>query len=56
MGQYSNPPRVFKKILKLVQNPFIKIKPRPIRDGAERVPEKTRPIAIPTLGIRPPHP
>ena len=41
IGQYSNPPRVFKKILKLVLNPFIKIEPHPIRGEARRVPEKT---------------
>ena len=43
-----NPSRVLKKISKPVSNPFIKIDPRPIRSGAGRVPEKTRPIAIPT--------
>ena len=43
-----NPSRVLKKISKPVPNPFIKIDPRPIKSGAGRVPEKTRPIAIPT--------
>ena len=42
-----NPFRVLKKISKPVPNPFIKIDPRPIRGGVGRVPEKTRPIAIP---------
>ena len=45
--QYSNPSRVIKKISKHVPNLFIKIDPRPIRGGVGRVPEKTRPIAIP---------
>ena len=38
---------VLKKFSKPVPNPVIKIDPRPIRGGAGRVPEKTRPIAIP---------
>ena len=51
MGKYSNPPRVFKKSPKPIQNPFIKIELRPIRGGVRRVPKKTRPIAIPTLDL-----
>ena len=43
-----NPSRVLKNFSKPVPNPVIKIDPRPIRGGAGRVPEKTRPIAIPT--------
>ena len=43
-----NPSRVLKKISKPVPNPFIKIDPCPIRDGVGRVPQKTRPIAIPS--------
>ena len=39
----------FKKNHIPVPNPFIKFKPRPIRGGAGRVPEKTRPVAIPRL-------
>ena len=42
-----NPSRVLKKFSKPVPNPVIKIDPRPIRGGAGRVLEKTRPIAIP---------
>ena len=42
-----NLPRVLKKNLIPVKNPFIKFQPRPIRGGAGRVPEKTRPVAIP---------
>ena len=49
MGQYLNPPRVKKKNLIPVKNPFIKFQPRPIRGGAGRVPEKTRPVAIPNV-------
>ena len=49
MGQYPNPPWVFKKNLIPIKNPFIKFQPRPIRGGAGRVLGKTRPVAIPTL-------
>ena len=38
----------FKKNLKPIPYPFRKIISRPIRGGARRVPEMTRPIAIPT--------
>ena len=50
MRQYLNPPRVKKKNLIPIKNPFIKFQPRPIRGGAGRVPEKTRPVAIPIQG------
>ena len=48
-GQYPNPPRVLKKNLKPVPYPFRKIISHPIRGGAGRVPEMTRPIAIPSI-------
>ena len=38
MWQYPNSSRVSKKILKPILNLFIKIEPRPIRDGTRRVP------------------
>ena len=47
MRQYTNLPWVFKKILKPVPNPFIKIEHRPIRGEAGRVSEK--PISLPSL-------
>ena len=46
MGQYPNLPRTclgFKKNIIPVPNLFIKFKPRPIRGGAGRVPEKNPP-------------
>ena len=49
MGQYRTRLGFKKKNLIPVKNPFIKFQPRPIRGGAERVPEKTRPVAIPSL-------
>ena len=55
-GQYSNPPWVFKKFLKLVLNPFIKIEPHPIRGEARRVPEKARLIPRKKNRIRFKHP
>ena len=44
----TEPALGLKKNLIPVPNSFIKFKPPPIRGGTGRVPEKTRPIAIPT--------
>ena len=46
MGQCPNPPRVLKKISYPSQTRLINFNPIPL--GAGRVPEKTRPVAIPT--------
>ena len=50
MRQYPNPPRVLKKIIKLVLNPFIKIELYPIRGGVgTRIPKKLTPL--PSLNL-----
>ena len=54
MGQYPNLPRTclgLKKNLIPVPNLFIKFKPRPIRGGAGRVPEKNPPHLLKTIPI-----